>query len=117
MRPTPTSCSFAILTNQADAGLRLSANYALPFAPKLSIDGSIGNDSAVAANVANTVFVPGQTLYRLCARYQFAIAGKPLTLRFNGANLSSVYRLRPVSSNVYSPTMQRNISIYLTADV
>lgn len=99
-----------------DTHVQLNVNYTLPFAKAFTIDAYLDHDSSVAANVGNSLFIPGFTRFGAGVRYHFKLSEKSATLRFSAFNLGDVYRLIPVGSGAYIYNYQRSFSVYLTAD-
>lgn len=67
---------------------KLYSEYALPFAPGLSLTGGIYYVGTQWATAANTSRLPSYTTFDLGLRYATKVTGRPLTLRLNVNNVA-----------------------------
>ncbi len=63
--------------------------YDLPFLRGATLVGRVENTGKQWVNTSNTLHLPVWTRFDLGARYTFAVAHKPLTLRFGVDNLAN----------------------------
>lgn len=66
-----------------------NVEWDLAFAPGLTLTGRAVHTGSQAVNVANTLTIPSWTRFDLGARYVFAVADKPATLRLTVDNVSN----------------------------
>jgi iron complex outermembrane recepter protein len=99
-----------------DIHAQVNVDYRLPFAANISLDGDIDYTSKIAANIANTIYIPGRAELSIGARYRFKISKAPATFRLSVTNITNSYRLIPISSGVYAYNNQRAATLYLAAD-
>jgi iron complex outermembrane recepter protein len=81
--------------------------YRLPVLPALTLTSNVQYASRRAGNYTNTDFVDGYTVLDLGARYQMRVAGRPVVLRFDAANVTDERywaNIAPVGQNGYSGT-------------
>ena len=67
---------------------KLYSEYALPFAPGLSVTGGVYHVGKQWATDTNTSRLPSYTTFDLGLRYAAKVSGRPLTLRLNVNNLT-----------------------------
>jgi iron complex outermembrane receptor protein len=67
---------------------KLYSEYALPFAPGLSVTGGVYHVGKQWATATNTSRLPSYTTFDLGLRYAAKVSGRPLTLRLNVNNLT-----------------------------
>jgi iron complex outermembrane recepter protein len=66
-----------------------NVEWDLPFAPGMTLTGRAVHTGSQPINVANTLTIPSWTRFDLGARYVFAVADKPVTLRITVDNVSN----------------------------
>lgn len=66
--------------------LNLGAEWDLPFAPGLTLNGRLIHTAKAAVDAANTLHIPGWSRFDAGARYTTRIGDKPVTFRLNVEN-------------------------------
>lgn len=95
----------------------VSLDYRFPAFDRLSIDALADSSSARAANPANSLSVPGRTLFNVGARYRFNIRRAPVLLRAQVTNLFNTFGWSVSSSGYFTPIAARTFLLTLAADL
>lgn len=89
------------------------ADYALPFAPGLSVNGGAYYTAKRAVNNLNQAFVPAFTLFSAGAAYRTQLGSVPTTLRVTADNLSNKRYFAGTGASIVSYGLPRLIKASL----
>ena len=92
-------------------------DYRVPRYPALSLDAGVEHFGRAAANVANSLSVPAQTVFNLGARYRLPTGGPPVVLRLEATNLFDHYAWEVDSGGGLTYSAPRLLSAKLTVDL
>ena len=101
---------------QGDHFAQLSIDYRLQTHPAWSFDLAANSYGRRAANISNTVFIPGSQTVDLGSRYQFWLGGANASLRLFVLNIANSYRWILTDSAEFSRAPARGVGAYLTVD-
>jgi iron complex outermembrane receptor protein len=93
-----------------------SADWQLPWVPKLSLDVTMVSVGERMASTDNRLATPARTTFDLGARYRFRIGRAAATLRGRVGNVTDHYGWRTNASGVITHNAQRSYSVNLAAD-
>jgi iron complex outermembrane receptor protein len=92
-------------------------DYRLPHHAAISLDAGVEHFGRAAANVANSFYVPAQTVLNVGARYRFRTSGPPVVLRLEATNLFDHYAWKVDSGGGLTYSAPRQLSAKLTVDL
>ncbi|MCX2561089.1 TonB-dependent receptor [Acetobacter farinalis] len=91
--------------------------YDLPFLRGATVVGRVENTGRQWVNTANTLHLPVWTRFDLGARYTFAVAHKPLTLRFDVENIANTRYWGSAFNGYLLQGLPRTFKFSFTADL
>jgi iron complex outermembrane recepter protein len=93
-----------------------SADWRLPWVPKLSLDVTMVSVGERMASTDNRLATPARTTFDVGARYRFTIGRAAATLRGRVGNVTDHYGWRTNAAGVITHNAQRSYSVNLAAD-
>ncbi|MEZ0471141.1 TonB-dependent receptor [Luteimonas sp. C3_2_a3] len=92
-------------------------DYRLPNRPALSFDAGVEYAGRAAANAANSLSVPAQTVFNVGTRYRFRTDRVPVVLRLEATNVFDHYAWEVDSGGGLTYNAPRQLSAKLTVDL
>jgi iron complex outermembrane receptor protein len=102
---------------QGDHFAQLNIDYKLQSWPAFSIDLAVNSYGRQAANLENTVFVPGTQSLDIGSRYQFHLHTANASLRLFVLNTTNAYRWNLTEAGAFMRAPARSVGLYLTLDL
>ena len=97
--------------------INANVNWRTPLVSGLSLDAAITQRSSVPSTTDNLVALPPRTLVNLGGRYQFRLAARSATLRFQTLNVFDVRSFNIQGPGAYGANAGRSATAYLAIDV
>lgn len=92
-------------------------DYRLPHRPSLSFDAGVEHAGRTAANAANSLWVPGHTVFNVGARYRFRASRMPVVLRLEATNVFDRYAWEVDGGGALTYNAPRLLSAKVTVDL
>jgi iron complex outermembrane recepter protein len=101
---------------QTGRTVRVNLNYRVPLLDGVSLDAGVLDTASRVAASDNRVFAPALTTFDVGARYRFAIASVPATLRLQMKNVANAYGWRVMGDRSFRTGSPRAGSATLAVD-
>lgn len=102
---------------QTPRTIRASLDYKVPFLDGWSLDCLFQNIGERIGSVDNMAIVPGRSVLDIGARYAFAVADNPTTLRVRVGNVTNKFGYRVLGDHAFGANNPRQLQIFLTTDL